>query len=419
MLNKFHVFGLSHKNAPIHIREKVALNKEESLNLLLLIKGSASVSDVLVLSTCNRTEIYFSSEEYFDSLKYLSLVKGSELVNSCSQYFHLKDGIEAVKHLFRVSIGLEATVIGDMQISNQVKQAYQQTADVGLASPFLHRLLHTIFFTNKRVVQETSLKDGAASVSYAAAELINTLTDRITDPRILLAGVGEIGADVCRNLDKERFKIVTITNRTQHKAAALAAECGYQVAPFDQLDILVKDADVVISSVQAPTPLINHKMVNSFGQLTFKYFIDLSVPRSIASDVEQVSGVIIYNIDSIQSKANEALKKRMAAIPAVELIVDEMLSEFNSWIQEMGASPTIKKLKNALEEIRKEELTRYMKTLSKDESIKLDKITKNIMQKIIKLPVLQLKAACKRGEAENMIGVLHSLFNLDQEKTQY
>src|SRR5690606_25690246 len=135
----------------------------------------------------------------------------------------------AVRHLFRVSLGLEALVVGDMQISNQVKRAYQWTADAQLAGPFMHRLMHTVFFTNKRVVQETPLRDGAASVSYAAAELIEELTRNIHHPNILVIGLGEIGTDLCKNLTKLETENVVICNRTLSTAEELAESCGFKV----------------------------------------------------------------------------------------------------------------------------------------------------------------------------------------------
>jgi len=152
--------------------------------------------------------------------------------------------------------------------------------------------------------------------------------------------------------------------------------------------------------------------------LTYKYFLDLSVPRSVDVAVEQIPGVLVYNIDHIRNRADEALTRRLASIPQVEAIVAQSIVEFNDWSKEMMVSPTINKLKNALEQIRKEEMSRYMKNMSPEESEKIDKITRGMMQKIIKLPVLQLKAACKRGEAETLIDVLNDLFNLEQVSTE-
>ena len=148
----------------------------------------------------------------------------------------------------------------------------------------------------------------------------------------------------------------------------------------------------------------------------YKYFIDLGVPRSVEQSIERIPGVLVYNIDNIKNKTSEALSKRISAIPQVEAIVAESVEELKSWTREMGASPVIKKFKDALEQIRREELARYLKDLDDVETDKIDKITKSILQKIIKLPVIQLKAACKRGDAENLIEGLNELFDLERER---
>lgn len=422
MQKNFKALSLSRKNAPVEIRELVALNEHSCRRLLQYLKDFTDANDVLVLSTCNRTEIYFSSSSLtgIEIIKLIGIEKGIGNINDYASYFTIFDRPkEAVQHLFDVAIGLESQVVGDMQITNQVKKAYQWTADADLAGPFLHRLLHTIFFTNKRVVQETSFRDGAASVSYAAVELVETLVADITDPKILILGVGETGSDVCRNLSKLNIREVYIANRTAHKSEALASECGFKILPFDNVGEAIQEADVIISSICKDTPFITKEMVLKADILTHKYFIDLSVPRSIATAIEEIPGALLYNIDHIQNKASEALGKRTAAIPQVQTIISEMILDFNKWSKEMVVSPTIHKLKNALEEIRKEEIAKFLKDLNDSESKKVEKITKSMMQKIIKLPVLQLKAACKRGEAEDLIGLINDLFDLEKksEKT--
>ena len=228
-----------------------------------------------------------------------------------------------------------------------------------------------------------------------------------------LTSPGEIGADVCRNLTKRHVTNVTLCNRTRSKAEDLARELNVRFADFDQLAAEIQRADVIISAVQRDEPLFTPTLLRDVTVLTYKYFIDLSVPRSVDAAVEQIPGVLVYNIDHIRTRTDEALNRRLASIPQVEAIIVQATAEFGDWAKEMMVSPTINKLKNALEQIRKEEIARHLKHLSPDESERMDKITRGIMQKVLKLPVLQLKAACKRGEAETLIDVLNDLFNLD------
>lgn len=418
MQNLFKTVTLTYKKAPLEIRELISLSEEACMSLLQLLRDYTNVTDVLVLSTCNRTEVYYSAEEDLSSdiIKLIGVQKNILDIEQYSEFFTiLNDPQDAVRHLFNVSIGLEAQVVGDMQITNQVKRAYQLSANEDMAGPFLHRLMHTIFFTNKRVVQQTPFRDGAASVSYAAAELIGDLTADLIDPSILVIGLGEIGADVCRNLQKFDNQRISITNRTQSKAGELAAECGFRTVPFEQVYEAMKEADVVICSVAADQPFITKELVARQEVLSHKFLLDLSVPRSIEAAVEDIPGVLLYNIDEIESKASAALETRKAAIPQVREIIEESIAEFNNWARDMMVSPTIQKFKNALEQIRQEELTRYLKNLNENEAKVLEKATRSMMQKIIKLPVLQLKAACKRGEAESLIDMLNDLFNLENQ----
>ena len=419
MYNHFKSVSLSHKNAPLDIRERLALTEEGAKGIMIKLKDFFEIADVLVVSTCNRTEIYYSAiEDLNDQIVKLLLVeKGITDINSFLPYFEsFSSGESAVKHLFEVATGLHSQVVGDMQIPNQIKHAYQWSADLNMAGPFLHRLLHTIFFANKRVAQETFFRDGAASVSYAAVELLESL---MPNPKILIAGLGEIGSDVCRNLAEKEGVDVTLVNRTKSRSEKLSEELGFRFADVEDIETEISRADIIITSIASDKPFFTKEMMVRLRGMSFKYFIDLSVPRSVSPEVEEIPGVMLYTIDSIRSRADEALSRRMDAVPHVREIIEEAVAEFNDWSREMIVSPTIQKLKGALEQIRKEELTRFTKSLSDSELEKVDRITASMMQKILKLPVLQLKAACKRGEAETLIDVLNDLFNLEKQKENH
>ncbi|MCF0060081.1 glutamyl-tRNA reductase [Dyadobacter chenwenxiniae] len=419
MYNHFKSISLSHRNATLTIREQLALNEAEAKSMMLRLKDFFDVSDVLVVSTCNRTEIYYSASTDLNEeiIKMLLIQKGVSDLESFKGYFErFSEGQSAVQHLFQVATGLQSQVVGDMQIPNQIKHAYQWSADLNMAGPFLHRLLHTIFFANKRVAQETFFRDGAASISYAAVELLEGL---MPNPKVLIVGLGEIGADVCRNLAQRETTEVTIVNRSRDKADKLAEELGFRVADFSDIEAEISGADIIVSSIVRDEPFFTKEMMVRLRGMSFKYFVDLSVPRSVSPEVEEIPGVMLYTIDSIRSKADEALHRRLEAVPQVREIIDEAVLEFNDWSKEMIVSPTIQKLKGALEQIRKEELTRFTKNLSDSELEKVERITTSMMQKILKLPVLQLKAACKRGEAETLIDVLNDLFNLEKQPEKH
>ena len=387
---KFRALSLSHKNAPVQIREIISLDDQAVHLILLKIKDFFSLNNALVLSTCNRTEVYYTHDRDISTeiIKLIGLEKGlTDIVNYLEYFEIFNDDRSAIRHLFRVSMGLEAQVVGDIQISNQIKRAYQTSADLNMTGPFLHRLMHTVFFTNKRIVQETAFRDGAASLSYAAIELIESLTSNTFEPRILLIGLGEIGEDVAKNMVHLPTAKVKITNRTISKAESVAAVMGFEVVPFENCFEAMEEADVIVCSILRSEPFITKELVKKFQINSYKLLVDLSVPRSIETSVEDVPGIVLYNVDNIRSKASETLEKRLASVPKVEEIIEESIKEFFDWKKEMIASPTINKLKQSLEQIRK-------------------------------VPVVQLRAACQRDQAEEMIQIISDLFDLEKVKTE-
>ncbi|AKQ45104.1 glutamyl-tRNA reductase [Rufibacter radiotolerans] len=418
MQNQFKVLTLSYKQAPIAVREAVSLNEIGCRNLLDKIKDFTQAQDVLVLSTCNRTEVYYSAEADYsrELMELIAIEKGIFDTQKISPYFkHLTQPQEALQHLFQVALGLESQVVGDMQIMNQVKNAYQWASDSGTVSPFLHRLMHTIFFTNKRVVNETAFKDGAASVSYATVELVEELTRYMVAPKVLMIGVGEIGANVCDNFQKSALQHITIANRTHHKAVDLAVKCNARAIYWENVWEEMAQADVVISSVPGDCFFISKERVEKMGEAAPSFFVDLSMPRSIDNNLQELAGTKVYNIDNIRNRATQALEIRLAAIPAVQEIIQEAMAEFETWTKEMSMSPALQQFKNRLEEIRQRELARYVKSMGAQEKELVDTITKNILNKIVKMPALELKAACQRGESEALIEGLSALFNLESE----
>ncbi len=421
MSNAFKVLFLTFKKAQLKYREEVCLSQEEASKLIDLAKDALGIQEIFIISTCNRTEIYYLSDQTSfkeELLKLLAVVKGISSDKESFRYFEEEnDSIKAIKRLYFVAMGLESQVLGDLQIINQVKQAYQLSADKGVASHFLHRLLHGIFYANKKVVQETEFRDGVASLSYATVELVDKIVNSNFNEPILLVGLGEMGTDVCDILSNFGYSNVTLANRTEEKAIFLASKYNFKHLAFESLIQMVAEASIIISTVGNQSPIISKKHFESQDVLTFKHLIDLSVPRSIDPEVEELPGINLYNIDELNEKANITLAKRKESIPQVIEIIEQSFEEFNDWSKEIIASPVINKLKNALEEIRQEELSRYIKQLDVEQLKLIESLTKNMMQKIIKIPAIQLKAACKRGDADNLIDVLNSIFDLEKKSS--
>lgn len=415
-MKDFKALKLSYKNTPLEVRGQFSLSQEDCENLLKVYQNDDRINELLLVSTCNRTEAYYVADDDLskDIIQEICQLKQVEEEKAFQYFDSICISNDAQLHLFRVAMGLEAQVVGDIQISSQVKRAYQWTADYNMAGQYLHRLMHTIFNANKRVQIETEFRDGAASVSYAAVEMIDEITSDISNPKILVVGLGEIGTDAVRNLQNTDITDVTIMNRTLSVAEELAAETEYSVREFSELWSAAKEADVIISSLPI-ADYFNANNVKDLDILAFKCFLDLSVPRSVAVDVEKIPGALVYTVDDINARASKALEKRLNAIPKVEAIIDASLTEFNKRTQEMEYSPIIKGLKNTLEDIRVKEVAKHYDDLSSKEKKQVDKITKNLLNKIVKIPVLQLKATSSvdKKEGQKMGKIISDLFDLD------
>jgi glutamyl-tRNA reductase len=244
---------------------------------------------------------------------------------------------------------------------------------------------------------------------------VEELTRELENPRVLMIGVGEMGANVCLNFGKSKINNLFITNRTHHKAVDLAQRANGCAVPWEQVMEQVQLADVVISAVPGDVFYISQADVQAQGLTGPKYFLDLSMPRSIEEGLGRLPAVEVYNVDAIKNRASEALGRRLAAIPQVHQILDETLAEFESWTREMVISPTIQQFKNQLEQIRQQEIARALKHMGPAEQQLIEAVTANMLNKIVKLPVLELKAACRRGESESLLEGLAQLFNLEKQ----
>jgi glutamyl-tRNA reductase len=413
----FRGISLSHHRAPVDIRELIYLQDAAVRSLSLTLKDRFNPEELLIISTCNRTEIYYSAQQILDREIIIALLleKGIANYQEFLPYFDiLPDAEAAVLHLFQVSMGLKSNVLGDIQITYQIKNAYKISHELSLAGPFMHRLLHTIFHAGKRVQSETNFRDGAASVSYAAVEIAEELVSPESNSKVLMIGLGEMGTDIARNLKNSIFKDITLCNRSISKATQLANEIEAKVLPWEDLRNNFHQYDILFLAISTETPLITEQWASEISLTKHLYLIDVSVPRAVEVTVDTVPGVILFNIDDIQSRATLAMEKRMASIPKVEQIIQDEMLGFQHWTQELQISPTIHLLKDALEQLRKEEISRHLKNLDVEQAKVVEEITKNLMQKVLKIHVLPLKEACKRGDAENIVEVLQQLFNLEK-----
>lgn len=412
-MGELKVIGISHNKASIGIREKFSLNKAERENFYLQLRDIFGINEALILSTCNRTEVYYVRHNDLNDqvIGLLSSYRGCEVAEIAKHFVSISDNEKSLKHLYEVAIGLDSLVLGDIQIFGQVKQAYQESSDLGFAQSFLHRAMHTMFHTHKQVCEQTSFKDGAASVSYNAVKLLKDKSFTDIDASILVVGAGKMGADVCSYLSKLGFTKVTVCNRTISKSQDLHESLNIAVLPFENLFEDLANYQVIISAVESPTPLFDISKTSTLDKKL--YAVDLCSPRSFSSEFIEENLFGYYDIDYIGGLTEQTINNRKNEISKVEDIIDNSLEEFQEWVEFHDQTRQIKKFKETLEQLRKEAMSEYLKKLDQPQVDLIEQVSKSIIQKIVKLPALQLKQTCEREHADKLGQSLNDLFNLE------
>ena len=409
------VLGLSYRGAPVELRERFYKEEHEITQLLLQLKEMCGIEEAMILSTCHRTEFYYVSESVRrKEIAALLCLPQLEVSEEGSIFYEKNETAEAIQHLFSVAVGMDSQVIGEQHIFHQIKRAYQLSVEVELAGAYLHRLMHSVFYAHKCVSKQTAWYQGSASIAQASIHLLRSLIQGRRQMSLLILGAGEMGKETARDAQYvDEIEKVYIASRNFSKAEALAQAHAHKAVPLSEASTYAREVDIIISSLRRKEPFITHEVLQKRSPST-QYLIDMSVPRSISAEVERLPGVILYNIDEIRETNSHAQEKRLASRVEVEQIIQNVQEDFLNWCEGNSFSPTIQSFKDTLEQLRKEEMARHLKTLNPQDIQQVDKMTRSLIQRIIKYPILQLKEACKRGEADLVADQLRELFDLKQ-----
>ena len=417
------VLGLNHKTAPIEIRERLAFPEDRIETALHQVKSLTSLKENMILSTCNRVEIYAASREIenaiLDLKHFLSRYHALSLKEFEKNLYSFV-GEEAVKHIFRVASSLDSMVVGEPQILGQIKSAYNIAVESKTSGLILHRLLHRAFHVAKRVRTETKIGDRAVSVSFVAVELAKKIFETLEKKMVLLIGAGEMCELAARHLVSEGVEKVLVTNRTYERAVALAQEFKGEAIPFDEIGQGLKKADIVISATDSPQYLIHHDQVTKVIKDRKNrpiFFIDIADPRNIEPSVGDIENVYLYNIDDLKKVADENIKDRGKEAQKAESIVQEEVIKFVNWYHSLEVTPTIVALRKKFEEIRKKELEKTLSlhpNLSDKEKKSLEALTSAILNKILHTPSTLLKQSNEEAMADLYLDTLRTLFQLPE-----
>lgn len=392
--------GINHETAPVEQRERLAFAQSECASALADLLALPQVAEALLLSTCNRTDLYVrvtqdarepAGEAAALLVRELIRAKNADGIDPglfCSRFDD-----DAVRYLYRVAAGLESMVKGEAQILAQVKDAYRIACGARGCDVVLHKLFHSAFRVGKKARAATGIGVGAVSVGLAAVELADRALGGLSGKRALVIGAGEMAGLAAAHL-AGGGAAPTIANRTESSARALAEKLGGSVAPFERLAGALVDCDVVIASAAAPHHLITEQMMRDVmarraGRTAV--LIDVAVPRNIDPAVAGIDGVALHDIDRLREVVDGNLERRAAEVPKVERIIENELDEFSRWARSLELVPAIKDMISVVESIRRDEIARVAKHFSKEQLAQLDQVTRSIVKKILHHPITRLR----------------------------
>lgn len=360
--------GINHKTAPVALREKLAFSPEQVPEALQQLSATLRLADAVILSTCNRTELYFSgdaeqSEQVLHWLAQFHQLNLTEL----QQHLYLYRDQDAVQHLMRVSAGLDSLVLGEPQIFGQVKQAYNQSRQAGTINPLFERLFQKTFSVAKEVRTETDIGANAVSVAFAAVTLAKQIFGKLEKVRVLLIGAGETIELVAKHLAEQGAKHLSVANRTYERAESVARQFDAQVLTLSQVPARLVDADIVISSTASTLPIVGKGMVEQALKLRKHkpmFLVDLAVPRDIEQQVAELEDAYLYTVDDLQSIVVQNLNNRQQAAEQANVMIASGAADFQQWLQLQDKADWLRDYRQRCEQVKAELLVRAQNQLA-------------------------------------------------------
>jgi glutamyl-tRNA reductase len=395
------LLGVTHRTAPVELRERLDFASRDVGAAVETLAARTGIAESVVLSTCNRSEMYVVADQVEPARE--------QLLGFLGEYHHVvraafaahvfeRLDAEAVHHLFRVAAGLDSLVIGEPQILGQVKEAWSIASERRSTGPLLNKLFHASFATGKRVRTETSLGEGAVSVSFAAVQLARKIFGKLVGRRVLVIGAGEMGKLTAQHLRAQGVGDIAITSRTLAHADALARAVSGTAIPWAEMMTALARSDIIITATGSQQPILQRAHIESVmgrGRREPLFIIDIAIPRDVDPSSAEIEQVFLYNVDDLQTVVQENLSRRTSEIQQAEAIVAEDVGRFMAWHRSRGAIPTVVALRQRFDAIRRAELQRLdskLAGLPPEARARVEEITRLIMEKMLLEPTEQLKA---------------------------
>ena len=418
------VAGLSHRNAPVELREQLAIDEDKLRELLRDVAATGVVREALILSTCNRVEVYaiadVPGEARTATFRQLCRHRGVEPASVETVLYTHADG-EAVRHAFRVASSLDSMMIGEPQILGQVKDAFALAQSCETVGPALHTLFTQAFTVAKKVRTETEIARHAVSVSFAAVELAKKIFAGLDGKAVLLVGAGKMSELAARHLIEQGAFPLYVANRTWARAQELARALAGTAVPFDELATALATVDIVITSTGAPEPVIRREFVQPLvhsrrGRPLF--FIDIAVPRDVEDSVNTLDGVYCYDVDDLKQVVDANIRERLREAHRAEALVEREVAKFLARLGDVEVIPTIVSLRERLEIIRSGEVKRTLARLpgaTPETREAIEALSAAIVNKILHAPITKLRESSRAGSPRSWLELVHELFGLGRK----
>ena len=413
------VAGMNHRSAPVEVREKVAFPPCAGRPFLRRLKEEGIAAEAVLLSTCNRTEVYAVVEDEGARARLLDVLAEDRGVDRDSlerDTYWLADA-EAVRHLYRVAGSLDSMIVGEAQIMSQVRQAYRSATEEGCTGPILNRLFHTSLRVGKKVRAETGIGDSSISVPHVAIKLAEEVFGTLRGRRALVVGAGEMSELVIKHLKDRGIAEIWITNRTPERARLLAERVGGRVVGFEDFGSELPEVDVVVSSTGSGEWVIGSEVVADAlsNREEPLFFIDIAVPRDVDPVVQTLGRAYVYDIDDLQDVVERNADSREEAAGEGEAMVGPEVFEFMGWLSTLHVVPLIKELRDGAERIRHHEVSRTLgkMDLSPEEQKAVERLSHSLVKKLLHGPISEIKARAEAGSPLDSLEVRRRLTSLD------
>ncbi|MDA7027587.1 glutamyl-tRNA reductase [Bacillus sp. CLL-7-23] len=417
------VVGLDYKSTPVDIREKLTFQACDLGQAMSQLKKEKSVLENIIVSTCNRTELYAVVDQLHTGRYYMKMFLANWFgmeKEDVSPYLKFYENDQAVEHLFRVSCGLDSMIIGETQILGQVRTSFQIAQEEKTIGTVFNYLFKQAITVAKRCHAETDIASNAVSVSYAAVELAKKIFGDLSSKHVLILGAGKMGELAVQNLHGQGIGQVTVINRTFSKAKELANRFSGKAKSLNELQCALMEADILISSTGANGYIVTRDMIEHVNKLrkgSPLFMVDIAVPRNLDPALNEVEGVFLYDIDDLEGIVEENLKERQAVAEEVELIIKTEIDAFKEWLNTLGVVPVISALREKALSIQSEtmqSIERKLPHLSVREKKLLNKHTKSIINQLLRDPILKVKELASEEDAEEKLSLFMQIFNLEE-----